>query len=609
MLISALCDYYDVLEKKGKLPPEGYEEITISYLIELDISGTIIDIMPCEKNQSIKRYFPRSGKSATKAQAYYVETRGKYLFGLQFEGDVLRIAIDGTSEKPLHEIFKEEVKQDFKSINSPSPLVQAYLNFVEKWNPENEIYNHQILNLKKSGLGKNFGICLAGHPEKLLQDDSDVREVWQKIRNSDIGTDKWEQCCITGEILPVARLHDTIKGVKDASTMGASLINFNRESFLSYGHKQGENGCISTLAMKKYTKALNWLLSDPKHHNYLDGLTLVYWAADANESNDTILQMLLMGNEDKNFSSDEMDQILSVLVQDARNADVSSVRLRTLEENISKNTPYYIFALSPNSSRIQVKFIYRQKFGKILDNIARYQQDISIIGRKKTVPLWLLKNELIPLKILKQKKSSYLKQSDAMFLSVLRSIVQGVEYPSWLLSLVIRQIRADRNQENEDKGTTALRLNAVRAGIIKACIIRHTKEAITMALNREDENPSYLCGRLFAVLQKIQEDSASPQKLNRTIEDSYLSAASANPATIMPRLFRMSQHHMAKLRKTHPDWATIDNKQLNEIIEKLGTSFPGSLSLYDQGRFILGYYQQNASRFESGKGDQKNAET
>ena len=94
-------------------------------------------------------------------------------------------------------------------------------------------------------------------------------------------------------------------------------------------------------------------------------------------------------------------------------------------------------------------------------------------------------------------------------------------------------------------------MNDTRMGIIKACINRTNramgkKEEITMALDKTNNNPAYLCGRLFFILENIQQ-KASGYSLNRTIKDTYFSAASSRPKLIFPKLLILSQHHMRKL--------------------------------------------------------------
>lgn len=113
-----------------------------------------------------------------------------------------------------------------------------------------------------------------------------------------------------------------------------------------------------------------------------------------------------------------------------------------------------------------------------------------------------------------------------------------------------------------------------------------------MALDTTRSEPPYVIGRLFALLERIQEKS-SDGDLNTTIKDRYFSSASATPGVVFPRLIRLSQHHLAKMdkgRKIHHE------KQLDEIMAKLNC-FPTHLNLEEQGVFAVGYFHQRQDFF------------
>ena len=112
-----------------------------------------------------------------------------------------------------------------------------------------------------------------------------------------------------------------------------------------------------------------------------------------------------------------------------------------------------------------------------------------------------------------------------------------------------------------------------------------------MSLDLENKNQAYLCGRLFAVLEKIQQD-ASGGGLNRTIKDSYFASACSKPSTVFPKLYKLSQNHIKKLSSP-----IFYNKLCGEILDGLDGKFPSTLSLDDQGRFIVGYAQQNKALY------------
>lgn len=112
-----------------------------------------------------------------------------------------------------------------------------------------------------------------------------------------------------------------------------------------------------------------------------------------------------------------------------------------------------------------------------------------------------------------------------------------------------------------------------------------------MSLDKENRNPAYLCGRLFAILERLQQD-ASGNNLNTTIRDAYFSSAASKPAIVFPKLLKLAQTHLKK-----SNHANFYNKLIGEVIDLLGDDFPDTLMLTDQGRFIIGYYQQYQSFF------------
>lgn len=147
-------------------------------------------------------------------------------------------------------------------------------------------------------------------------------------------------------------------------------------------------------------------------------------------------------------------------------------------------------------------------------------------------------------------------------------------------------------------------------------------------LDPESNDSAYCCGRAFALLEIIQSDSVKkksggvaeddanhedPNKqkdkdgkrgLNRSIKDSYFTSASVTPGIVFPRLFRLSQHHLAKLDTGH---RIRREKQLGEVLNKLAV-FPRLLSLEDQGKFVLGYFHQTKDIYTSKKDNEDQKE-
>jgi CRISPR-associated protein Csd1 len=177
------------------------------------------------------------------------------------------------------------------------------------------------------------------------------------------------------------------------------------------------------------------------------------------------------------------------------------------------------------------------------------------------------------------------------------SILTGRPYPRTLLSSAVRRSRAEQEVTYE------------RAALIKASLVRLTRinrsgtKEVTMKLDRSSPSVGYRLGRLFAVLEKIQEE-ANPG-INATIRDRYYGAASSTPVTVFSILLKLKNHHLAKLENRGR--AVNLERTIGEIMEGI-TAFPSHLTLDEQGRFAVGYYHQRADFFSPKNKHQKKEE-
>lgn len=600
MLIKALCDYSALQENKT---PAGYCEYDIHYEILLTPEGKIAAINDVRIPQIIKlkngktkmNYFPvmeqfpvRTEK--TDIDKNTIEHRSRYIFGLNYDKGTLTPTDATNKAVKSHKCFCEWNEKFFENIDSP--ICKAYLNFIRTWKPEQETQNPHLLALGKEYSNSHFEFGLDGSPEIKLHNDSKFKAAYEGYLaqlNADSDSDDTElsTCSILGEKLPQARIHNKIKGIKGGMSSGGTLVGMNDTAFESYGKKQSYNSNVSEKAMKMYTSALNYLLSKRDHYKIIDDMTIVYFAMKKNDTEEcNMFAGMFSGFEDE-FNE-------TVVTEADRNINTVMTQLKqgkSADMPYDHNVDFYVVGLTPNKSRVCQKFVCHDKFGKILDNVMKHQHDIAIGDYKSQVSIERIGHELISPKASKPKKddeNDTNKVPPPLTAALFEAILKGTRYPEELLSTVVARVKTDSDEENNH----FIKLNDTRAGLIKGCINRkQNKEEIKMSLDLENKNQAYLCGRLFAVLEKIQQD-ASGGGLNRTIKDSYFASACSKPSTVFPKLYKLSQNHIKKLSSP-----IFYNKLCGEILDGLDGKFPSTLSLDDQGRFIVGYAQQNKALY------------
>ena len=120
-----------------------------------------------------------------------------------------------------------------------------------------------------------------------------------------------------------------------------------------------------------------------------------------------------------------------------------------------------------------------------------------------------------------------------------------------------------------------------------------------MSLNEDRTDAPYVLGRLFSVLEGIQQtDNPS---INATIKDRYFNSACATPSVAFPTLVKLAGSHLGKIERDRGGLARYLEGEMTELLDKLD-SLPKRLSLEQQGDFLLGYYHQTRKRYEKRQG-------
>ena len=558
MILKALYDYYNRCEG---LAQKGLELKEIGYLIVIDKDGSFLRIESRMKDKKTAQAFivlqtvKRSGK--------------KYIPNYLWDNYEYVIGGSGESTKKnktflnMIAAFKEQAVND------------SYLDAIAKFYKNNGVIEETI---KKDLLydemlksNKNISFLLQGE-FKIAAEDKAVWDLVLNQNNDDInGT-----CLVTGQKRSISRLHTKIKLTKDTGP----LVSFKTDrGYDSYGKEQGYNAQISEEAEFAYTTALNAMLQKGSHNKFCVGnRTFVFWASSNNEASEqteeSLFDLLEYTEEEVDDPNAKIEQVRKVFTA------IYSGSLKTSLED-----RFYILGLAPNSARIAVVYWSESSLREFAGKILQHFKDMEIIDtRKEGKPYMGIKDMLAAVTLSGKQSEATPNLPEA----IVNSIFQGTTYPFTLFSACIRRIRAESGSHDKK----AIRI--ARMAIIKAYLNRtnSNNQKIEIMLDKSNTNQGYLCGRLFAVLDKIQEDANGIS----SIRERYMNAASATPASVFATILNLSSHHMEKL--TNDGKKIFFEKMKQEIMDKIpATGFPAHLNLQDQGRFFIGYYHQRQEFF------------
>jgi CRISPR-associated protein Csd1 len=568
MILQELARYYErkASDPDTALAPEGFEKKEIPFIIVLKRDGQFVQIEDTRSGEGKRKrarafLVPQGVKKTSGVAANLLWDAAEYVLGVGTKGKPDRIA-------EQHAAFVErlaELPQDDQGVQG----VRAFLADIPLAQLEQSSCWEEILNTNP-----NLTFQLVNDTEPVCDRAAVVDLLLANAAKSDANGSSAARgvCLVSGVEAEITRLHPAIKGVWGAQSVGANIVSFNLRAFESYGkeQKQGENAPVGKHAAFAYTTALNHLLGkDSTQRMQVGDASTVFWA-----SANTFLE----------------DDFFSFFGEPAKDDPDRGVRaVQALYESVKQGslnvsdeqTLFFVLGLAPNAARISIRFWLTGTVKQISERIVRHFNDIAIDHAPYDPPYPSLFRLLASTAL--QAKAENIPPN--LGGDTMRAILSGLPYPETLLQSALRRTRAERE------------VNYPRAALIKACINRKTRwgnpaleEELHVSLDLANTNVGYRLGRLFAVLEKVQEE-ASPG-LNATIRDRFYGAASSTPVTVFSNLLKLSKHHLAKIENRGR--AVNLEKLIGEIVDAINgdEGFTPHLSIDDQGRFAIGYYHQ-----------------
>lgn len=592
-MLHALREYG---EKLGGEP--GFKTREVRWAIQLTESGELLNVVPLGDDRSGMQ-LPRCAdmhamNSGGKAH-FLVETAQFVACYFKPNEEAAKIV----SAEGRHRYFRSMLSTAAEAV----PVLKPVSALLE--NPEAlEKLNARLA--EKKAKPADWVTWQVGGSD--LSQLSEVQGWWRTWRTQDLATTKPTKaaangnmvCLLTGELVEPLQTHRPITGLAGLGglAMGDVMVGFDKSAFKSYGLDKSANASMSSNAAQQYVDALNYLI---QQRQTLAGAAVVYWFKEAVAPEDDLFAMLRGMETEEQKTASALSQARQLLTA-----------IRSGERAELGHNHYYAMTISGASGRVMVRDWLDGQFDALLESTIHWFDTLEIVGLTgnlaPTQKLETTVTSLLPEKSPQQKYSDWVKpigsaRRDLWHVALNKNLSMPAtafarcvaETNKFMVSETARDIFFPARQRDQSGGNgfSVARLYA-RMGLIKAYFIRQsTGGALHMKphLNPEHPAPAYHCGRLLAVLAKLQH--AALGDVGAGVVQRYYPAASSAPGLTLGRLIGNARNHLGKIeyQKKREEFDEL----LEEVISTIGDSFPRTLDLEGQGLFALGYYQQLAA--------------
>lgn len=563
MILQALNQYYGRLagDEESGIPLRGFSRQPVSFALEIDADGGLKQVLDL-RVQNGKKLVARQlvvpdvlKTSGSGFSANFLWDNTSYVLGADTKDKPERTA-------KAFEAFLNRLTEVAGELKDEG--VTAVQVFLDRWDAGTAATWPEW----KDMADRNIVFRLAGE-QRFVHERPKVREAWLAFSQANASKVSG-QCLVTGAQGPLDPTHPKIRGVRGAQGTGAALVSFNADAFESYGKTQSYNAPVSETAAFNYTTALNDLLGrDSRQKVQIGDATVVFWT-ERKTASEGIFGLVINPGPDLGEQ-----QRLATFLKALRQGRLPD------EFEPEKDVSFHVLGLSPNAGRISVRFWHVDTVGHMWAKVRQHFDDLHIVrqyeNEPELPPHWLLLKAAA-------KREDLDNLSPLLSGALMRSILTGSAYPGALLSAVVGRIRSEQ------------KITYARAALTKACLVRNARSSgktpeVSVSLDEQSTNVPYRLGRLFAVLEKLQQEAIPGA--NSTIKDRYFGSASATPRAVFPVLLRLAQHHASKI-----EYGYAHDKRIAAILDGVEIAdggFPAHLNLEDQGLFALGYYHQRTS--------------
>lgn len=463
-----------------------------------------------------------------------------------------------------------------KSKTRAKERQHAYLALLEKCAKETDdqsitqiysILQKPSLNLPDT-LKPNDVIVFRVNDDEFPHEREVIQSFWRKYLQPTIKNEDARQCMVCGELGPVMERHSITFPLGPERT---KLISANATAYESQGLKASAVSPVCYKCEQKYGQALEFLLQRHTNNKQLGGphmfrvgdLTYVYWLRKK--------EQVVGLNSLINLTSSNPEEVKELL---------QSVFSGIEQDNELNN--FCVLTLSANKARVVVRGYEENTLKSVQENIERFFVAQNV-NQSNFYGVYALAATM------------YTKPSTQMEKYAIgewmKWFMDGKPLSTRVLVPLLKQIQSGGVMYPQ------------HGAAIKSWVVSQNKEGQTMTVNKQKaKSDADICGRLFAVLEKLQQEATGAKE---TIASRFFGSASTAPRSVFGLLIKNSQAHLNAVRKKSEGAAVNYSKRIQDILENLD-SFPGVLDLEAQAEFSLGYYHERQNLYTK-KADKKGA--
>ena len=533
------------LGKRVRKGHDALKEEKCSLDIVIDKEGNFIDLIPCSVTVEAESLTSKKGK------ARLLLDKPEETFGF---------------DKEKHETYLTKLAA-YKEVKELSPVFSFY-------NKPEEVEKARTVFAELPQAKQKGNLTFMVGSERLLSHEN-VKNTIKKKYEDALSSKKQEHllCAVCGtDTYPILdEPHGSVKLPK-GQTAGSMLVSYNTNAFESYNLKGNLNSGICTNCARNYIEGLTyltkaeWLINDngKKYKKYdhafelSDDTLVVFWTKEQDNDIDPLSDYYQPTEE-------RVKQLFNSI------ATGDHKRVDTDVENF-----FYCCTISSAAARIVVRDWMAISISQYQKNLKQWFDDIETIKDGKTIYSGI--NSILDSCIKKKTKPT---QSDAKAKARIgailwRAALTNTSLPLMILQSVLTQIEHD--YFSPEKST-----------VIRLVLNRNIKKTYYMnkELDEQNESKAYLCGRLFALICKLQFKAQG--EINSSIKDRFFASASNAPGRVMGLL--LTQYVPIYHKKTKGAYT----KAITEIATRIG-HFPDKLTLTVRGEFALGYYYQYSTK-------------